>query len=499
MSGGIMSRQVGVTPDAAFQQAVALQQRGDLAGAEKIYRAILKQQPKHLQTLSNLAAVLLLGERMTEAIPLLRKALNQNPNSAVVHTHLARAFALLDRHEEALERANRAIALDPQLPGAHATLAQVLSNLGRYAEAKKALTRAIELAPEHASFYYYMGQIARWTADDPCFAALEALVKNAAALPLPEQVAAHFALAKAYDDCGDIERSFRHQIEGGTLQRRFLKYNETATLGELDEVCSALDADWLTRHRGGGDPSSLPVFVLGMPRSGSTLIEQILASHPRVHALGERLTFIEALAQVCGTSTVPASLGYRASRWSDAELRKLGGLYREATQRETPASATRAVDKLPTNFQYVGLIHAALPNARIIHTQRDAVDTCLSVFSILFSGGAQLYSYDLAELGRYHRAYEKVMAHWRNILPAGVMLGVDYEEVVHDLEGQARRIVAHCGLEWDDACLEFHKADRAVRTVSHAQVRQPIYRTSVGRPRPPRDLLLPLLETLGIA
>lgn len=120
------------------------------------------------------------------------------------------------------------------------------------------------------------------------------------------------------------------------------------------------------------------------------------------------------------------------------------------------------------------------------------------MFSILFSGGAQLYSYDLVELGRYYLVYEKVMAHWRNILPDGVMLDVDYEAVVHDLEGEARRIIAYCGLEWDDACLEFHRADRPVRTVSHAQVRQPIYRSSVGRPRPPRELLRPLLETLGI-
>jgi hypothetical protein len=140
----------------------------------------------------------------------------------------------------------------------------------------------------------------------------------------------------------------------------------------------------------------------------------------------------------------------------------------------------------------------ALPNARIIHTRRDPVDTCLSMFSILFTGMGLLHSYDLGELGRYYRAYEKLMAHWRDILPAGVMLEVQYEEVVDDLEQQARRIVAHCGLEWDDACLDFHKTERAVRTISHQQVRQPIYRSSVGRRRPPRELLLPLLEALGV-
>ncbi|HEX3995239.1 MAG TPA: sulfotransferase, partial [Acetobacteraceae bacterium] len=159
--------------------------------------------------------------------------------------------------------------------------------------------------------------------------------------------------------------------------------------------------------------------------------------------------------------------------------------------------AVRIVDKLPGNFQYAGLIHAALPNARVIHTGRDPVDTCLSVFSVLFAGTAHLYSYDLGELGRYYRAYQQAMTHWRNVLPAGVMLDVRYEAVVDDLAGEARRIVAHCGLDWDDACLAFHATKRPIRTASHAQVRQPIYRGSVGRPRPPREMLLPLLAAIG--
>ncbi len=254
----------------------------------------------------------------------------------------------------------------------------------------------------------------------------------------------------------------------------------------------------MRQHRGAGDPSQLPVFVLGMPRSGTTLVEQILASHPKVQALGERLTLNESLARICGTQGLPPSLSNRMAQWSNPDLRRLGARYLAAVRRDVPPAAARFVDKLPANFQYVGLIHAALPNARIIHTCRDPVDTCLSMFSILFSGFAQLYSYDLGELGRYHRAYQKVMTHWRSVLPAGVMLDVQYEEVVDDFEQQARRIVAHCGLEWDNACLEFHKTARPVRTVSHAQVRQPIYRSSVGRPRPPRDLLLPLLQALGV-
>ena len=160
-------------------------------------------------------------------------------------------------------------------------------------------------------------------------------------------------------------------------------------------------------------------------------------------------------------------------------------------------TADRITDKMPANFQFVGLIHLALPNAAIIHTRRNPVDTCLSCFSKLFAG-EQRFAYDLGDLGRYYRAYERLMAHWRSVLPEGAMLEVDYEEVVADLEGQARRIIAHCGLDWNDACLEFHKTERAVRTASVMQVRQPIYSSSVGRWRPYTHLLAPLFEALEI-
>ncbi len=491
-------RPVALAPDQAYRQAVALQQRGDLTGAEKIYRVLLKQQPKNFHVLTDLATILLTSERTEEAVVVLRKALNQDPNSALTHAMLARALQMLDRDEEGLERASRAIALNPELADAHATLAQGLANLGRYDEAVSAMARAIELAPNRARFYSYWGHITRWTADDPRLAALEALAQKSSSLPLADRVELNFALAKAYGDCGDIERAFHHQIEGGALQRRIFKYDEAATLAEFDDIARAIDDAWLGQHRGIGDPSPMPVFVVGMPRSGTTLVEQILASHPQVRALGERLTLIEAIAQACGTPTIPRSLPRLAAQWSDAQLRGLGTRYLEAATRGIPGTATLVIDKLPANFQFAGIIHAALPNARIIHTRRDPVDTCLSNFSILFAGYAQLYSYDLGELGRYYRAYERLMAHWRAALPPGVMLDVQYENIVDNLEHEARRIVAHCGLEWDDACLAFHKTDRPVRTVSHAQVRQPIYRSSIGRPRPSADLLLPLLNALDM-
>ena len=482
----------------AFERAVALQKQGSLHQAETIYREILKQNPSHFRTLYNLAEVLVRARRFEDAAAILRKALNQDANSARAHTLLAQALRNLERHEEALERARRAIALDPGYAEAHNALAQGLAELGRKDEALRALAQALERAPDQPSLYLSWGAITRWAAGDPRISTMEALAQKSGSLLREDQANLHFALAKAYADCGDIERSFRHQIEGGAVQRHFLKYDEAMCLRLLDELSRKIDAAWIARHQGVGDPSGLPVFILGMPRSGSTLIEQVLASHPKIRALGERTIFAEALAGVRGTSIIPPVLSRLATELSVSELRRLGTRYVEAARRGAPTGTARTTDKVPNNFQYVGVIHAALPNARIIHTCRNPIDTCLSIFSILFSGIQQPYSYDLGELGRYYRAYQKLMAHWHSILPPGVMLDVKYEELVDDFEAQARRIVAHCGLEWDDACLKFYETDRPVQTASHTQVRQPIYRSSAGRPRPPRELLLPLLEELGV-
>jgi tetratricopeptide (TPR) repeat protein len=497
MNDRTATRSGGTSLEAAFNKAGLLRKQGDLPRAEQLYRDILKQRPSHFGTLCRLAELLTATSRCEEAVRLLRKSLNQVPNSAEANTLLALALHELERDEEAIERARRAVALNPRSAEAHAALAWGLVYLGRYDEALRAQTRAIELAPDQPRYYYHWGYMTRWTADDPRLSALEALARKSGSMTLDDQAHLNLALAKAYADCGDMERAFRRQIEGNALMRRTFQYDEPSTLRQLDELRLALDAEWMGSHLGVGDPSPLPVFIVGMPRSGTTLVEQILASHPEVHALGERPHFRSALAQICGADAMPTSIASLAARLSDVELRRLGSLYVEAARRNASATAARIIDKVPSNFRFAGLIHAALPHARIIHICRDPVETCLSQFSIIFASAAVPYSYDLGELGRYYGAYRKMMAHWDAVLPAGVMIDVQYEELVDDLERQARRIVAHCGLEWNDACLAFHKTERPVRTASHAQVRQPIYRSSIGRQRPSRDLLLPLLEALG--
>jgi LPS sulfotransferase NodH len=248
--------------------------------------------------------------------------------------------------------------------------------------------------------------------------------------------------------------------------------------------------------RGAGDPSELPVFIVGMPRSGSTLVEQVLASHPRVFGAGEISDFGRETRNIwspeaaerfpeAAASATPEQLGALAARY-------LAGL------RARSPSAGRITDKALVNFQFVGLIHLIFPRARIIHIRRDPIDTCLSAFSKLFTQ-AQSHTFDLGELGRYYRAYAALMAHWRRVLPDGAMLELDYERLVADFEPQARRLIDHVGLAWDDRCAAFHQTHRTVRTASAAQVREPLYQSAVGRSAPYRALLAPLIEALGIA
>jgi hypothetical protein len=264
-----------------------------------------------------------------------------------------------------------------------------------------------------------------------------------------------------------------------------------------------LSAEVLAAKRGLGDPSAAPIFIIGMPRSGSTLIEQILASHPQVFGAGERSEFGEALVNCIGRDAGdPLRIDIDAlQNLSATQLRPLGADYLRRMHTALPElrAATpgyaRFTDKYPFNFVNVGLIHLALPNARFVHSSRSPLQTCLSIFSRIFHDVP--FGYDLGELGRYYRAYDALMAHWQQVLPEGTMIEIKYEELVEDFEVNVRRLLAHCGLEWDERCLSFHQTVRRVSTASAAQVRRPLYKTSVQRWQPQPALLRPLLDGLG--
>jgi hypothetical protein len=270
----------------------------------------------------------------------------------------------------------------------------------------------------------------------------------------------HFVRSKVKSDLKQYDEAFTELVEGNRLWHPIAGYKEEKELGVLSEMARVFTPELIRTKSGLGNPSTLPIFIIGMPRSGTTLVEQILASHPQVFG-GDELT--DFGYGVVGTYD-PEPLPFDVASLSAEDLKRLGAIYVDRVQPKAP-DAIHITDKRPENFRFAGLIHLVLPNARIIHVKRDPRDTCVSCFS-LFPPATFRFTYDLTELGRYYRAYETLMAHWREVLPETAMLEVQYEDIIDNLEEQAKRLVDFCGLDWNPRCLEFYKTDRSVRTAS---------------------------------
>ena len=475
---------------------LALHALGRWSEAIAAFGKALSITPDSADAHNNLGNTLQALLRMDAAAASYRKALEIRPDYAEARNNLGNVLQVLGRPAEAIACYEAALALRPDRGDIHNNLGAALESIGQLAEARQAYERAIVLAPARPAFYRSLVDLAPVAPDDPRLPALEAMAQDPAALPESERIELDFALGKAMADIGQRERSFRHYLAGNALKRSRLVYDEAATLHQLDRIRAVFSAELMRAKQGLGDPSPVPVFILGMPRSGTTLVEQILASHPQVFGAGELMEFDDAVTRFGGPEGTAGAYPDFVPGMTGEELRRLGADYLDRVRAMAPA-AERITDKMPANFRLVGLIHLALPNARIVHTRRDPVDTCLSCFTRLFAHH-QPHTYDLRELARYYRAYAALMEHWRTVVPPGVMLEVEYEAVVADVETEARRILAHCSLPWDDACLAFHKTPRPVRTASASQVRQPIYRSAIGRWQPYREWLQPLLEELGL-
>ena len=473
----------------------ALVNLGQADEATEHYRKALALNPDYVEVYNNLGFALQGQGRRDEAMEQYRHALALNPDYAQAHNNLANALAAEGRFAEALASYDQAIALRPDYAQAHHNRGMVLRDLGDLAQAEQAYEKSIEAAPGRARYYRSLVDVKQFAAGDAHLVAMEAMAQDIGALSPDDQAELHFALAKACAGLRQYERSFAHLLAGNAIKRRETAYDEAATLGFLDRMRAVFTPELLRARQDIGDPSDVPVFIVGMPRSGTTLVEQILASHPAVFGAGERDDIIRAATALHAPGDPAVVFPEAVAYLSGDVLRRLGAAY-VATMVATAPQAARITDKMPANFAYIGLIRLILPNARIIHVRRDPVDTCLSCFSTMFAMG-QPQSWDLAELGRYYRGYAALMQHWRSTLPPDAMLEVNYEAVVADLEREARRLVAYCGLEWDPACLRFHSTERPVRTASATQVRQPIYDSSVGRWRAYGDLLRPLIEALG--
>jgi tetratricopeptide (TPR) repeat protein len=487
---------IALTPDAAVprnSRAALLQDLDRHGEALASCGEALALSPDYFEALSNQGTSLRALKRSEEALVSYARALAIKPDSPEILNNRGLALADLNRAEEGLASIARAVTLKPGYAEAHANMAVLFCELGRFGEANRAIRQAIALEPRRGMFYYTFAECCQLVPGDPLISAMLELAEDMASLDAKEQAYLHFALAKVLAN-GDPDRSCQHILAGNALKRKQMVYREAASLGVLEHTRALFTRELMRSKAGQGDPSRVPVFIIGMPRSGSTLVEQIIASHPAAFGAGEACIFDRAAVGIWGPSLTGQLLPGAVRSLSPEALRQIGASCIARMKALAPA-AERVADKTLENFRLAGLIHLALPNARFVHTRRDPLDTCFSCFSKLFADGLH-YTYDLGELGRYYRAYEALMAYWREELPTSVMLEVQYEELVADIEGQARRILDFCGLDWDARCLEFHKAQRQVRTASKVQVRQPLYRSSVGRGRLFEAQLEPLIEAL---
>jgi len=395
----------------------------------------------------------------------------------------------------AIELVRRAIAADGTNPIYHSNLGELCRQAGHLADAGAEFEKAIELKPQEVEYYRKLADSKTFLPGDAHLAAMEGLARDLGSLPAVSQIQLHFALAKAYDDLGQYDEGFRHLAQGNALNRRHIGYDETEMPDACERIRATFDRRLIDAKAGAGYRSPVPVFIVGMPRSGTTLIEQILASHASVYSAGEITNFSRLVRQL---RAGPGDLiGYPecVPSLSAGQLRDLGRSYVEGLRARGP-DAVRITDKMLSHFMGLGLIHLALPRARIIHVTRSPLDTCLSCYSKLFRQGRH-FTYDLGEIGRYYRHYACLMEHWRGLLPPDRFLEISNEAVIADLATEARKLVRFCGLSWDPRCIAFHETQRPVRTASAIQVRQPIYRSSLGRWRAYREHLGPLIVALG--
>ncbi len=461
---------------AAYRRAIAL--RGNFAEAH-----------------NNLGVVLMELDRPDEAEASFRRAIEAEPDSAIAHNHLGTALADLDRFAEALECNRRALERDPGFAAAHNNRGLALLEIGQRAQAKESFEKAIGANPQMAEAHYNRIRTTQGPPGEHDTATLEAMI--AAADRTPADLSwLHFALGTAYEAQGRFEEAFANFQTASRLRREWLDYDEAACGDRFHRIPRVFTRSVMEQWAGCGSESDLPIFIVGVARSGTTLIEQILASHPQVHGAGERPHLDKLLAAVRLADGSSGQFPECVAAFQSADFRLLGDAYVDLL-RAHHASAARITDKYLTNYANIGLIRLTLPHARILHVRREPIDACISAFCLPFRGNAHAHSYELGELGRHYRLYGDLMEHWRQVLPEGAMLEIRYEDLVDDMEGSVRRILDYCGLAWDERCLAFHETERPVKTASATQVRQKIYRSSIGRWQRYRAHLDPLIEALG--
>ncbi len=498
---------------AAIIKGVELQQSGNHDEGIEIFREVLKKNPDNINAMRHLAkslwqskkgmgdaqallrratqlapdftgAWLTLGgllmdlNKFVDAIAAFDKAAALEPGNAEAWSGLGIAYGRAMYPEKAVEAYRKALAIKGDAPHVLSSYAWELKTIGDQQAALDAYRHAIELKPDFGPAYWSMANLKTFTfTDEEIETMLGQLQRND--LSEVDDIHFRFALGKAMEDKKNYDRAWHFYDTGNQRQRMTVEYEPSEFEKRLTAIKSVFDSNLLNERSGVGYDARDPIYIVGLPRSGSTLVEQILASHSQVEGTAE-LPVLGRITDSIGqyrTDGVRFPEGVRELR--DRDLGAYGKEYIEASQRYRTTARPRFTDKLPNNFPMVGFAHLILPNATIINTRRHPYDSCLGAYKQLFGQG-QNFTYDMLDLAHYYQQYDAMMKHWHQVLP-GKVLDVHYEETVLDFETQVRRILHHCGLPFEDNCLRFYETERAVKTASSEQVRRPIYSSALGR------------------
>jgi tetratricopeptide (TPR) repeat protein len=511
--------------------ANALFADGDLAESEQLIRAFLLENGHQVEAMRLLARIGLERDVLDDAQLLLEAVLELEPDYHAARFDYAQVLSRRHMHERAREQTDRLLAMDPAnrnyrtlhaltcvglgrheqaielyqglLSGAiqpaelHLSIAHSLKTLGRRDPAIAAYRAAAASRPGYGDAWWSLANLKTYRFDDTELAAMRA-AESAPATPLVDRYHLCFALGKALEDRKQYAESFAFYARGNAVKRSESRYRPEIL--ELNtrlqtEVCTP---DLFARHETSGAPAPDPIFIVGLPRSGSTLIEQILASHSQVEGTQELADVPRLVVGLQGRDWQFDNPHYPAvlAEMSGEDFRRLGEKYLADTRVHRSGKA-HFIDKMPNNFRHIGLIRLMLPNAKIIDARREPMACCFGNFKQLFAHG-QEFAYSIGDIARYYRTYLELMRHWDTVLP-GQVLRVQHEHVVADLVGNVRRLLDFCGLEFEPACVEFHKTERSIRTASSEQVRQPIYREGLDQWRHYEPWLEPLREALGDA
>jgi tetratricopeptide (TPR) repeat protein len=475
-------------PEAYVGLGHALQELRQPEQAAASYRRAIAGRPGLAEAHQGLGNALLDLGRLDEAEASYRRALAVNPRYAEAHNNLGMTLRQQGRHAEAEMSCRRALEIDPRLLAAVVFRGQMHADRGEFTEAERIFKQAVAIAPTSPEAWAGIAGLRKMTRDDADWLAeVQRLLERN--LPPRQEIHLRYALGKCFDDLGNFDQAFAHYRRANELTRTHgVAHDRQQIARAVDQAIEFYDHGWMRRTRRAEDSSTRPVFIVGMPRSGTTLAEQILASHPAVFGAGE-VSFWTVASSRFASAEELASAGGEAlllERLARDYLQHLDGL--------SPGSE-RVVDKLASNFLRLGMIHAALPNARIIHLRRNPIDTCLSIYFQDFQI-AHSYACDLEDLAHYYGEYRRLMRHWRSVLPEEVMLDVAYEALTLDPEAWSRTMLDFLGLPWDPACLEPHHAVRTVTTFSKWQARQPINTTSVDRWRNYEKFIGPLRQLM---